>query len=79
MLATWQPPPEVQRVIIFGDNDPNYAGQAAAYTLARRLGSQKLVVEVMFPAAVGVDWNDEHKARLHRDGSLGRRERLKSA
>ena len=79
MLATWQPPPEVQRVIIFGDNDPNYAGQAAAYTLARRLGSQKLLVEVNFPAADGFDWNDEHKALLHRDGSLARRERLKSA
>jgi putative DNA primase/helicase len=79
MLAMWQPPPEVQRVIIFGDNDPNYAGQAAAYTLARRLGAQKLMVEVKLPAAVGVDWNDEHKARLHRDGSPGRRERLKSA
>jgi hypothetical protein len=38
MLAEWQPPPEATRIIIFGDNDPNYTGQAAAYALARRLG-----------------------------------------
>ena len=35
MLAAWQPPPEAKRIIVFGDNDPNYAGQSAAYALAR--------------------------------------------
>lgn len=29
MLAAWQPPPEAKRIIVFGDNDPNYAGQSA--------------------------------------------------
>jgi putative DNA primase/helicase len=66
ILAAWQPPPEVKRIIIFGDNDPSYAGQAAAYALARRLGSHKRVVEVQFPAEVGADWNDVHRLRLSR-------------
>jgi putative DNA primase/helicase len=66
MLAAWQPPPEVKRIIIFGDNDPSYAGQAAAYALARRLGSDARVVEVQIPAEVGADWNDVHELRLTR-------------
>jgi putative DNA primase/helicase len=66
MLAAWQPPPEAKRIIIFGDNDPNYAGQAAAYALARRLGSDARVVEVQIPAEVGADWNDVHELRLTR-------------
>jgi putative DNA primase/helicase len=66
MLAAWQPPPEATRIIIFGDNDPNYTGQAAAYALARRLGSDERVVEVQIPAEVGADWNDVHQLRLTR-------------
>jgi putative DNA primase/helicase len=66
MLAEWQPPPEATRIIIFGDNDPNYTGQAAAYALARRLGSDERVVEVQIPAEVGADWNDVHQLRLTR-------------
>jgi len=27
MLAAWKPPAEGKRIIIFGDNDLNYAGQ----------------------------------------------------
>jgi putative DNA primase/helicase len=65
MLAAWQPPPEAKRIIIFGDSDPSFAGQAAAYALARRLGSHELAVEVRFPTEVGADWNDVHQARLN--------------
>jgi putative DNA primase/helicase len=61
MLAAWQPPPETKRIIVFGDNDPNYAGQAAAYALAARLGSDERAVEVQIPAEVGADWNDVHQ------------------
>jgi putative DNA primase/helicase len=64
MLAAWQPPPEARRIIIFGDNDPSYAGQAAAYALARRLGANERVVEVQVPAEVGADWNDVHQLQL---------------
>ncbi len=61
MLAAWQPPAEAKRIIIFGDNDANYVGQAAAYGLAGRLGSDDHVVEVQIPANVGADWNDVHQ------------------
>ena len=50
MLAAWQPPPEVRRIPIFGDNDASYTGQAAAYALARRLRSEGFIVEVEVPA-----------------------------
>jgi putative DNA primase/helicase len=58
MLATWQPPPKITRIIIFGDNDASYSGQAAAYALARRLGSENCAVEVRLPTEPGTDWND---------------------
>lgn len=66
MLAAWQPPPEAKRIIIFGDNDANYAGQAAAYALGKRLGSNGRVVEVQIPTEVGADWNDVHLLQLNR-------------
>lgn len=36
-MESFEPPDDVSRVIIFGDNDMDYAGQKAAYTLAHRL------------------------------------------
>ncbi len=61
MLAQWHPPKGTKRVLICGDNDQSYTGQAAAYELARRLVST-VSVEVQIPHAVGVnwDWNDAH-------------------
>lgn len=59
MLAKWMPPEGVREVVIFGDNDPKFAGQAAAYALASRLaGRHKLAVQVMIPDAIGTDWAD---------------------
>jgi putative DNA primase/helicase len=66
MLAAWQPPPEAKRIIVFGDNDRNFAGQSAAYTLARRLESDERAVEVQIPAVVDTDWNDVHQLHLNR-------------
>lgn len=57
-MAKWQPPEGVRKVIVFGDADSNYTGQAAAYTLAHRL-SRKLAVEVRIPGQFGTDWADE--------------------
>ncbi|WP_246102645.1 toprim domain-containing protein [Methylobacterium terricola] len=37
LLAKWEPPPNVETVIVFGDSDASFAGQAAAYALAHRL------------------------------------------
>jgi len=58
LLADWEPPTGVKSVVIFGDNDAGYAGQAAAYRLAQRLKRKKLDVEVQIPALVGTDWAD---------------------
>jgi putative DNA primase/helicase len=57
------PPPEVTRLIIFGDNDANYAGQRAAFSLAKRaILVLKIKVEVRIPDRPAdkskVDWND---------------------
>lgn len=57
-LAKWQPPEGVRKVIVFGDCDDSYTGQAAAYTLAHRL-SRKVQVEVRIPGQFGTDWADE--------------------
>lgn len=61
-LETWEPPPGVQ-VIVFADNDENFAGQAAAYNLAKRLRVRKISAEVRLPPAPGMDWNDVWRAR----------------
>jgi Toprim domain len=54
------PPNEVQRVIIFGDNDQGFAGQAAAYSLARRIAGDRWTVAVRIPDQPGRHWNDVH-------------------
>lgn len=69
MLAAWQPPPETRRVIIFGDSDSSYTGQAVAYTLARRLASDGYILEIQIPAVTGADWNDVHQSQLDRAGA----------
>jgi putative DNA primase/helicase len=69
LLAAWQPPLEARRIIIFGDNDANYAGQAAVYALARRLGSDERIVEVQIPIDVDTDWNDVHQLQLNQAGA----------
>ena len=56
-------PPSVKRVRIYADNDANFAGQAAAYALARRLKSEEKVsgkrdVRVFVPQKVNTDWAD---------------------
>jgi putative DNA primase/helicase len=63
LLKKWRPPMGVQKVIIFGDNDENYTGQEAAYSLARSL-SNDVEVEVKIPSIPGWDWNDVHRNNL---------------
>lgn len=59
MLAKWQPPETVKAIAVFGDNDANFAGAAAAYTLAHRQAVKGLTVEVSIPARTGADWADD--------------------
>ena len=64
LLAKWVPPEIAKVVYVFGDNDLNYTGQAAAYRLANRLAVQfKLGVEIRIPDLPGTDWNDIHKLK----------------
>jgi len=57
-LIAWEPPEGVKSVVVFGDNDDNYTGQAAAFALAKRLRISGLEVEVQIPGTVGTDWAD---------------------
>lgn len=59
MLEQWVPPESVRKVIVFGDNDRSYTGQAAAYSLAKALMLKKISVEVRIPEKSGTDWADE--------------------
>lgn len=56
-VKNFEPPPEAERLLVFGDNDENHAGQIAAHALAARLSS-RLKVEVHIPEKPGSDWND---------------------
>jgi putative DNA primase/helicase len=56
-LETWIPPAEARTVVIFGDNDASFTGQAAAYSLGSRIIDRGLSAEVRIPAQIG-DWND---------------------
>ena len=59
LLEAWVPPEGVERVVIVGDNDASFTGQAAAFGLARRLVQKGLTVEIRIPDQVGKDWADE--------------------
>jgi putative DNA primase/helicase len=74
------PPPGVRRVVIFGDCDSSFTGQASAFELARSLHAMRkrrdpeLRVEVnvygvvIDPSAWDRDWNDAHLAqRLNKE------------
>lgn len=57
-IESFEPPAGVREVIVFADNDANFAGQAAAYRAAHRLKLKGFEVEVVVPEIVG-DWLDQ--------------------
>ena len=61
-LSSWNPPEDITRVYIFGDNDRSMTGQAAAFECARRCVAAGKQVEVKIPDTPG-DWNDVLKAK----------------
>jgi len=61
MMAKWTPPEGCDEVAIFGDNDPKFGGQAAAYQLAHRLAIKSIAATVHIPPQVGTDWADVWK------------------
>ena len=50
------PPKGVKNIVIYGDNDASFTGQAAAYSCARRLTKDGFQVSVVIPEGVGSDW-----------------------
>lgn len=63
-IQQWEVPEGVRSVVIFSDNDENFVGQNAAYSLAHRLASKGMQVEVRIPAKVGTDWADVAKEEI---------------
>jgi putative DNA primase/helicase len=58
LLENWVPPDGVKEILIAADNDASYTGQAAAFSLARRLTGIGYAVKVMIPCEAGTDWAD---------------------
>lgn len=63
LLLGWKPPETCKHLVIFGDNDRGFGGQAAAYGAAYRITSKTEgrpleTIEVRIPEAAGEDWND---------------------
>ena len=58
LLSKWAPPPEVQTVHIFADNDASFTGQAKAYALANRLVVQFKIKTMVHLPNEARDWND---------------------
>jgi len=69
-LEAFEVPPEVKTLVICGDNDASYTGQAAAYSLAKRL-AQRIEVQVCIPKQQGADWLDVLREGFGRDGPRG--------
>jgi len=58
LLEMVQIPPQVDTVLILGDNDSSFTGQAAAYILAKRLRNDKKSVIVEVYPEIDKDWAD---------------------
>jgi putative DNA primase/helicase len=59
MLEKWLPPAGIGEVLVFGDNDHAFGGQASAYALAHRLVVRNRVkAQVHIPQTPGMDWGD---------------------
>ena len=63
LLKAWEPPPNVEMVRIFADNDASFTGQEAAYGLAKRLKQKGLSVEVCIPPSINTDFADVYAAK----------------
>ena len=58
LMEQWLPPEGVKTVIVFGDNDASFTGQASAFALAKKLRLKGINAEVRIPEIVGTDWAD---------------------
>lgn len=67
LMPSWLPPKQIRRVLVFGDNDPNYAGQEAAYKLGHLLHNRGFISRVLIPTETG-DWADVWKKFVTKQG-----------
>lgn len=58
LLETFEVPNGVKKLVIFSDNDKNYAGQKAAFILANRVAIKGISAIVHIPDVPGDDWLD---------------------
>ncbi len=58
LLEAFEPPEGIREVVIYGDNDANFAGERSAYVLANRLYKKDFLVSVYIPDKPGYDWCD---------------------
>lgn len=61
MMMKFSPPEGVKEFHVFGDNDINFTGHAATYTLARKVSLNRKEIGIVIPhlpPAAGSDWND---------------------
>jgi len=65
-IESFEPPAGIREVIVFADNDENFAGQKAAFAAAHRLKLKGFEVEVCIPPESG-DWLDELLRRQTRE------------
>ena len=64
LMKNWAVPKEYflvdqdvrMHIMVFGDNDKNFCGQEAAYTLAKKLYGEEYPVEIKIPPKPGQDW-----------------------
>ena len=57
-MREFTPPAGISTITIYGDNDTNFVGQAAAYELARKLHAKRITVSVHIPPKQDSDWLD---------------------
>jgi putative DNA primase/helicase len=57
-LERWTPPAVTEHLAVFGDNDTSHTGQAAAFSLAKRMHNADVTAEVHIPTCPGTDWAD---------------------
>lgn len=59
LLESFKPPREVKTLMVISDNDANYSGQKAAYSLANKaVISYKINANVYVPEKTNTDWLD---------------------
>ena len=66
-MKAFEPPKEIEEVRIFADNDRNYAGHQAAYSLANKLSLSGVKAEVFVPESPGQDWLNVYNSKNRRD------------